>query len=323
MGGGRSDDRAGENIAQLSDTGVEGAKPEGAKTSAQSDTLGEGGPVPDLAGAGARGFFGPSAAVLVERAGAGAGGVRASRGGPSAAAAAAAAAEVLRRRASGAGGAAPPHAVGRPPARARGPMGAWIGASRRPARVRPAASSAARSRTSACSSAAERRRYVAVGSLRSMAFQAALDVGEVGWPDPARPPPSPCRDDGRVRLTVAIGVAIAGTRRPRAPRIVLGIVGASGSSTWHAMAPGKRRLGDSAHLPARAPIHTPMRFSLLLLSAASTRELAIAPHTPVQSPKHGRAGRICLVESEKPRPKKNAFGSRLDADIVGEVRSPL
>ena len=64
-----------------------------------------------------------------------------------------------------------------------------------------------------------------------------------------------------------------------------------------------------------------MRFSLLLLSAASTRELAIAPHTPVQSPKHGRAGRICLVESEKPRPKKNAFGARLDADIVGEVRS--
>ena len=66
-----------------------------------------------------------------------------------------------------------------------------------------------------------------------------------------------------------------------------------------------------------------MRFSLLLLSAASTRELAIAPHTLVQSPKHGRAGRICLVESEKPRPKKNAFGARLDADIVGEVRSPL
>ena len=61
-----------------------------------------------------------------------------------------------------------------------------------------------------------------------------------------------------------------------------------------------------------------MRCTLLVLSAASTRELAIAPHALLRSPVHRRTGRIHLVEGEKPRPKKNAFGARLDADIVGE-----
>ena len=83
----------------------------------------------------------------------------------------------------------------------------------------------------------------------------------------------------------------------------------------------------AAHFRENSPKKSRMRRAcLLLLSAASTRELTVAPHAArlavpaaLPRPPAQRARRVTLLDGEKPRKeKKRAFGAALDADIVGK-----